>query len=232
MVHRWETVTFLHWRMEPSQVQRLVPPGLQVETCDGSAWVSLVPLSMLVTAPGAPELPWLSRFLETNVRTYVRDEAGRPGLWFFSLDATRLAVVAVARSTYRLPYFWSAIRLRRDGNRLHHNCARRWSSRGARSRTVVEIGEAYGDGELGELDHFLTARWRLFSTVGGRLWLTRAAHVPWPLQRARPVDLADELVPATGLPSPSGEPLAHFSPGVQVRVGPPERARAHPRPRT
>ena len=81
--------------------------GLTVETMDGSAWVGLVPFFLRVGLPGVPSVPWLSRFAETNVRTYVRSRDGARGIWFFSLDAARLGAVVTARATYRIPYFWS-----------------------------------------------------------------------------------------------------------------------------
>jgi len=56
-----------------------------------------------------PPIPWLSRFLELNVRTYViRD--GRPGVWFFSLDAES----RVARRTFNLPYMDATMALSKD----------------------------------------------------------------------------------------------------------------------
>ena len=69
----WEGVTFLHWRYEPDLVQRPLPPGLEVETFEGAAWVGLVLLRMGVGLLGLPPVPWLLRFPETNVRTYVRN---------------------------------------------------------------------------------------------------------------------------------------------------------------
>ena len=223
MLHRWETVTFLHWRFEPFAVQRLLPPNLEVETADGSAWVGLVPFYMRVALPRARSVPWLSRFCETNVRTYVRDQEGRSGIWFFSLDAARLGAVAVARTTYRLPYFWSKMRLRRDGAVVRYACRRRWPGpRGAMSRVTVEVGDAYAPGTVGELVYFLTARWILFSVAGAGHRFARASHPPWPLYRARAIDVDDELLEAADLPAPDGPPLVHFSPGVTVRIGRPE----------
>ncbi len=87
----WEGVTFLRWRSEPDAVQRLLPPGLEVETCEGAAWVGLVLFRMRVGLLGLPPVPWLLTFPETNVRTYVRTRDGATGVWFFSLDAARLA---------------------------------------------------------------------------------------------------------------------------------------------
>jgi uncharacterized protein len=219
MVHWWNEVTFIHWRFEPDAVQRLLPPGLAVETFDGSAWVGLVPFFLRVGLPRVSSVPWLSRFPETNVRTYVRSADGAPGVWFFSLDAARLGAVVVARSTYRLPYFWSQMRVERSSFAIEYGCERRWPGPKASSAAVIEIGKPFHPADLTTLDHFLTARWALFSAPRSGLRHARAYHDPWPLHRARIVHLDDTLVRATGLPEPSGEPIVHFAPSVEVRIG-------------
>jgi uncharacterized protein YqjF (DUF2071 family) len=225
MVHRWEALTFLHWRFDPAAVQRLLPPWLEVETFDGHAWVGLVPFFMRVGLPRGPSVPWVSRFCETNVRTYVRDAGGTSGIWFFSLDAARLAAVVTARATYRLPYFWSRMRLERSGDVVGYRCSRRWPGpRTGDSRVAVRIGRPYEEAELSELDHYLTARWVLFSGAGARHRLARAWHAPWPLYRAELLAADDLLLRAAGLPAAEGTPLVHWSPGVQVRIGGPEGA--------
>ncbi|ONH26614.1 hypothetical protein BL253_24115 [Pseudofrankia asymbiotica] len=241
MRQRWERLTFLHWPYGADAVQRLLPTGLTAETCDGAAWVSLVPFFMQVRS-GRRDLaaPWASFFPETNVRTYVRDERGRPGIWFLSLDAARWGAVAVARTTYRLPYFWSSMRLSEEaghgadsgtgadsgagGGTTTYTCRRRWPGpRGAASRVAVRPGERIPDAELDARDHFLTARFRLFSPVrSGSPRTARAWHRPWPLHRVELLDLDDALVTTAGLPAPEGAPLAHYSPGVDVRIGRPE----------
>lgn len=224
MLQRWRTLTFLHWRYDPAVVQRLVPEGLTVETFAGSAWVGLVPFFMHVAAPNGTAAPWASYFCETNVRTYVRDQEGRSGLWFLSLDAARLGAVLTARTTYRLPYFWSRMRLVRAGPVTTYTSTRRWPGpAGASSVVSIEAGEPFRDAELTDLDHFLTARWLLFSVVGGRRRYARAEHRPWPLRRARVLHLDDRLIAAGGLPAPSGDPLVHYSDGVAVRIGLPSR---------
>lgn len=226
MRQRWETLTFLHWRFEPAVVQRLLPPGLTAETFDGSAWVALVPFLMGVAAPNATAVPWASSFCETNVRTYVRDHQGRSGIWFLSLDAERLGAVLTARTTYRLPYFWSRMRLAKAGPVVTYTCSRRWPGPGGVcSEVSVETGAPFQTGELADLDHFLTARWVLFSVAGGRYRYARAQHQPWPLRRVRLLYADDGLVAAAGLPRPVGEPLAHYSDGVAVRIGLPEKYR-------
>ncbi len=224
MRQQWERLTFLHWAFDPAAVQRLLPPGLAADTFGGAAWVGLVPFFMRVRTGGGHGAPWVSNFCETNVRTYVRDAEGRPGIWFFSLDAARLGAVAVARATYRLPYHWSAMRLTERDGQTGYACRRLLPGSGhVTSRVRVSPGEAYRAAELTARDHFLTARWILFSSSGGWYRLARAWHQPWPLHRVT-VQVADDgLVAAAGLPRPAGEPVAHYSPGVDVRIGRPER---------
>src|SRR5688572_30752933 len=91
MHQRWNHITFFHWSCNPSSIQTRLPAGLDVDTFDGQAWVGLTPFYLShLRLPLLPPMPWLSQFPETNVRTYVRGPAG-PGVWFFSLDASRFA---------------------------------------------------------------------------------------------------------------------------------------------
>ncbi|MGH2719256.1 MAG: YqjF family protein [Actinomycetota bacterium] len=226
MQHRWERLSFLHWAFDPGDVGRLLPANFQVDPLEGRAWVGLVPFFMRVGAPGGQRVPWLSNFCETNVRTYVRDQEGRRGIWFFSLDAARLGAVVAARTTYRLPYFWSAMRLVETPGSVRYDCLRRWPGPHASSHVVVRIGQPYAAEELTPRDHFLTARWVLFSAAGRagvRVRFARAHHQAWPLFRATAEVAADDLIVAAGLPRPEGKPLVHYSPGVDVRIGRPER---------
>jgi uncharacterized protein len=237
MRQRWQRLTFLHWAYDPDAVQRLLPAGLTVDTFGGVAWVGLVPFYMQVHTPGDRGVPWVSNFCETNVRTYARDREGRAGIWFLSLDAARLGAVAVARASYRLPYFWSSMRVtgpltaqaqpaqaQPAGDlEVAYSCQRRLPGpRTATSQVRVRVGAPYQPGELGDRDHFLTARWVLFSVLAGRQFFARAEHPPWPLHRAAALTVDDSLISAAGLPEPSGEPLVHYSPGVDVRIGRPE----------
>ena len=225
MLQRWERLTFVHWSFDPPAVQRLLPEWLQVETFDGTAWVGVVPFFMRVATAHGRSVRWVSHFCETNVRTYVRDREGRSGIWFFSLDAARLGAVLTATATYRLPYFWSRMRIDERDSEIAYTCQRRWPDpQSATSRIHVRTGAPFETAELDDRDHFLTARWVLFSAAGDRTAFPRAWHTPWPLHRAEPIAVDDQLIAMAGLPSRQGQqPIVHFSPGVDVRIGRPER---------
>lgn len=109
MLQGWYNVAQIHWRYEPSVVQKLLPKGFTVDTYDGSAWVGLIPFEMRrIRLPFGPNdglgVGRFGTFPETNVRTYIRDRRGRRGVWFFSLDINRVAAMLVARAGYGLPY--------------------------------------------------------------------------------------------------------------------------------
>lgn len=231
MVQRWQDLAFLSWPYAVEDVQRLLPPGLEVDTFDGAAWVSLVPFRLAVRLPGMPGVPWASRFPEVNVRTYVRGPDGRRGIWFLSLDAARLGAVVVARRSYRLPYVWARTRIVRDGNRRRYTGTRRWPAGDVSWDLTLDVGGAMDD--LADLHRFLTARWRLYSpgplalparAIGFRA--TTVDHPRWPLRYARLAEGHESLLAAAGLPDASAAPVAAFSPGVSVRFGPPLPVRA------
>lgn len=227
MVQHWTDVVFLHWRYAPAEVQRLLPPGVEVDVFDGSAWVALVPFHMDgLGVPGLAPLPHVGSFPEVNVRTYVRC-GERRGVWFFSLDVDRLLPAVVARVAYSLPYCAGRAAHVRAGDVVTSVVERRWPrTSGARptSSVAVRVGDPVDPAD--PLLAFLTARWGLVSaTRRGRLRYAPVDHPVWPLHRADLLHLDDRLVVAAGLPVPEGEPLVHWSPGVDVRVGRPVRAR-------
>ncbi len=218
MTQDWRALAYLHWPYEADLVQRMLPPGLEVDTFDGMAWVGLVPFRMeRIAAPPAPAVPYLGTFPETNVRTYVRGPDG-PGVWFNSLDVTRLLPVLVARTTYRLPYMWASMEIAEGATHVTYSARRRWPGpRGVRSHAVIEPGERIAHPSA--FEHFLSARWRLYTLLRSRLAVAAVEHEPWPLHRARAAELDDGLVAAAGYPEPDGSPHAMYSPGVSVRVG-------------
>jgi uncharacterized protein YqjF (DUF2071 family) len=89
MHHRWESLLFLHWQVPPERIQQTLPAGLTVDTVEGDGFVGITPFFMRNVRPiGLPALPWLSEFQELNVRTYVFDRHGVPGIWFTRSIAT------------------------------------------------------------------------------------------------------------------------------------------------
>jgi uncharacterized protein len=213
----WKSMTFLHWTYEPHHVRALVPEGFEVDTWDGTAWVSITPFLMtgfrLANLPSAGPL---STFPETNVRTYVRGPDGRDGLWFFSLEADSLPTVVGASTVYGVPYQWADMSID-EGAKIRYRSRRR-SGRPVGHDITVEAGPPCEEPE--ELDHWLTGRWRAYTRHADRPAVVPVQHSPWRLHEAAVVELEQSLLEAAGLPQPRDPPRVQFSPGVDdVRLG-------------
>lgn len=225
--NRWEELTFVHWRYAADEVQSLLPEGLTVDTHNGWAYVSLVPFRMTGATPRfVPAVPWISAFNETNLRTYVVDSAGNRAIWFFSLEADRLAIVAFARMLLGFPYVWGTLDIeRRPAWRRYVTSRRRWP-RHPQSSTVVAVGIGAEITEHSELDVFLTARW---GTVAqwpggrGRLRHHPVDHQPWTLHEATLTEYVDTSLEAAGLAAPIGDPIVRYAQPVDAVFGWPTR---------
>ena len=118
MKQSWHDLLFAHWPVPVDAMRARVPPGLEIDTFDGAAWLGVIPFHMTNVAPRAvPALPWVSAFPELNVRTYVTCE-GKAGVYFFSLDAANPLAVAVARAMFHLPYYPADMDVAAQGSRI------------------------------------------------------------------------------------------------------------------
>jgi uncharacterized protein len=218
MGQTWDDLLFSHYRVPVATLRTHVPEGLEVQEHSGSGWLGVTPFVITgLRARGLLPLPYASSFRELNVRTYVtRDE--KPGIWFFSLDASSRLAVEAARRLYRLPYFHAEISVRRRGDEILYDCSR--DDGKAFSATYGPDGEVFNV-KPGMLEHFLTERYCLYAEHEGGLYRAEIHHGPWPLQRAQArVEL--NTMPPFKL-EPTDQPLCHYSKRQDVVIWPLER---------
>jgi len=226
MTQQWIDLLFAHWPIPIATMRALVPPQLPLDTWEGMAWVGVVPFRMQGVRPRwCPAVPWLSAFPELNVRTYVklRDRGvEKTGVYFFSLEAANPVAVAIARSTFQLPYFNAQMSLLRTGDTIHYRSHR--THRGAPAAEFVGNYGPTGDVALAQPDSFdawLTERYALY-TVGarGQVLLGEIHHVPWPLQPATAEIEKNSMAAASGITLPDIDPILHFAQRLDVAVWP------------
>lgn len=226
MAQQWLDLLFAHWPIPVETLRALAPPQLSLDTWEGMAWVGVVPFRMRGVRPRwLPALPWLSAFPELNVRTYVkvRDHGvEKSGVYFFSLEAANPVAVAVARSTFKLPYFNAQMSLVEKEGTIHYR-----SRRTHRHAPAAEFVGSYRptgpiyQSKPGTLDAWLTERYALY-TVGqrGQVYIGEIHHAPWPLQPAT-VDIGvNTMAQASKLILPATAPLLHFARHLDVVVWP------------
>lgn len=214
----WTDLLFLHWPVDPHEVQRLLPSGVEVDTFDQRTWIGLVPFKMTdCTFAGFGLVPGLRNFYECNVRVYVR-AAGLSGVWFFSLDAANLLPVLGGCLKWNLNYVYSKFGVSHTGA-VHDYALRRragpWPS--ARTHIRWRIGAPLPTADAGSLEHFLTERYWLFTERRDGLHAGRIRHEPWSLHEAEVESVDDSLVAAAGFRSVTkGSYLAMASHRIDV----------------
>ncbi len=219
MHQKWRSLLFLHWEFEPEAVQATLPPGLTVDLFAGKCYVGIVPFFMRDIRPRfVPAIPGVANFLEVNVRTYVCDQHGNAGVWFYSLDANQWLAVKVARAAFKLPYFYARMgtsgrdeisyRSWRRGSLQKHAAYFRYKAAG-------KLAEAQPSG----LEFFLLERYLLFAYDVRRqkLFKGRVYHPPYQFCPAETTAYDANMLTLNGLTPLSRQPVsALFSPGVDV----------------
>jgi uncharacterized protein len=212
MTQSWHDLLFAHWPVSVRELRERVPAGLELDLFDSQAWLGIVPFHMTNVAPRfTPNIPFVSSFNELNVRTYVARD-GKPGVYFFSLDADSHLAVSVARSMFHLPYFAARMSVQVQGDTIQY--ASRRTSDGARAELSVSYrpsGRVF-EALRGTLEHFLTERYCLY-TVDGSFKAHRLDihHPPWPLQMAEAEISVNTMAEAAGIRVPEVRPVLHFA---------------------
>jgi uncharacterized protein YqjF (DUF2071 family) len=216
MAQTWHDLLFAHWPVDAGALRPLVPRELPLDTFDGRCWVGIAPFHMShIHAHGLPPLPGLSRFPELNLRTYVTLD-GKPGVYFFSLDAANRSAVWAARSFYRLPYFYASMSVEARDTWINYDsrrCAGKAEFRG-RYRAVSEVRLR----EKGSLENWLTERYCLYVVANGKIYRAEIHHQQWPLQDAQAEIDVNTMASAAGIPLPQSPPLLHFARKLEVLI--------------
>ena len=213
MTQSWHDLLFAHWPVDAEALRAKIPPGLPLDLFDGQAWIGIVPFRMTNVAPRfVPALPLVSEFAELNVRTYVT-LGGKPGVYFFSLDAASPIAVAAARSMLRLPYFSATMSVGGDGARVDYS-SHRTDSSGPPADLVAQCQPAGPTFQPipGTLDYFLTERYCLYNVDSRfRAYRLEIHHLPWNRQRAEARFTTNTMADAAGIRLPPIAPLLHFA---------------------
>lgn len=204
MYQSWQELLFLHWRYEASLIQKKLPAGLTVDTYDGHAWVAVVPFFMRNIRPWwFPAVPSISNFLELNVRTYVQDENGVPGVWFFSLNANNQIAVEWAKRWYFLPYHYSSMKAKwnQKSGAVNYQC-HRWGTKANQQSSFeyAPVGQTRNAKE-GTLEFFLVERYLMFMIRrDGSLASGQVYHTPYEICDADVTEWDGNFLEIDGLP--------------------------------
>jgi uncharacterized protein YqjF (DUF2071 family) len=215
MQQTWNDLLFAHWPIAPEIMRPLVPSSLPLDTFDGQCWVAVTPFHMTGVRPRwTPPLPGLSAFPELNVRTYV-NYGGKPGVFFFSLDAGSQIAAWAARATYHLPYFHARMSVAHQDRWIQYHSIR---NSGAELRGRYRPSAPIQLLNPGTLEHWLTERYCLYTVHRNYVYRAEIHHQPWPLQNAEAEFSINTMAESAGIALPKVPPLLHFAKRLEVLI--------------
>ena len=225
MRQTWNDLLFAHWSLAPEALRPLVPPELSLDLYSPRTLTGLTQVfKLLADETRMRILHYLMQKPELNVRTYVTYQ-GKPGVFFFSLDAFNPPAVWGARLAYHLPYFYARMWFKTEnggefGTREVQYSSMRFRTPHAEFKGVYKAASAASESRPGSVEHFVTERYRLYSVHEGNVYAADIHHVTWQLQTAEATITRNSMAEAAGISLPHSKPLLHFSKRMKVLVWP------------
>src|SRR5262249_23124457 len=165
---------------------------------------------------GTPDWLRFPDFLELNVRTYVHDANGTPGVWFYSLDCNQPLAVRGARRLAGLNYCHARMSAQTNDYITYH-CHRLDTALPA---TYVYRGEGKArESSPDSLEFFLLERYYLFARRGSALVRAQVSHPPYRFREAKVHSYS--TLPATwdGVTLPENQPDHQcYVDGLEVKI--------------
>jgi uncharacterized protein YqjF (DUF2071 family) len=217
----WNNLLFASWRVSKSVIQPLLPKELEVDTFDGSAWVTLVPLGVdVMNWKDLPPLPGMDRLTELNLRTYTTRD-GQPGVYFLSIDCPCIIPDMIGRHFFGVPFFQAQF--------AYHNDLTTYNIGVQRTEDNQQDAAFFGDfkpsgpsftPKPGSLENFLVERLCLYYVAGEKVHRVNIFHQEWRLQEALTNIGVNTTLKAAGLPSVLALKPDHaiFCDGVDTHV--------------
>ncbi|MBA4147719.1 MAG: DUF2071 domain-containing protein [Verrucomicrobia bacterium] len=222
MEQTWSDLLFLHWPISTKFLRPLIPAPLEIDLFENHSWIGITPFTISnLRVEGLPQIPGLSSLYEINVRTYVHYR-GMPGVWFFSLDASKLVPALAARLLYSLPYHKASIEFDASLNGTFRVASKRLDTLDAGLEVIWKEGINLRSPDVNSLAFFLAERYCLYSADQDHLYRARIYHAPWQLRDAESIGFRSTLFSAMGLPDPTTPPLLHCARKQNVEVWPSE----------
>ncbi len=201
-----------------------VPLELEIDTFPDAngveqAWIGIVAFTMnSIRYPGLPAIPWLSAFPETNVRTYVHRNGMDPGVWFFSLDASRWLACEYAKNFFGLNYLHSDMAVHLSGQTIDYRI-RRLDEPHASMTLKYDHETDFHSAAPGTFEFWLVERYQLYTLSNGTMMLGQVHHKPYQLANVSLERFETDLAQSIGLPDRKIEHVI-FCQGVDVEVFP------------
>lgn len=220
MKQTWSDLLFAHYSIKFEVLRKLVPEGLTLDSYNGTYWIGVVPFRMSgVRLRGLPPIPGTDQFPELNVRTYVTID-GKPGVFFFSLDAANWLAVKGAKTLYHLPYWYADMEMNISATNNVFKCKRRHDPEIELACSYRPISEPFQPTK-GSFEEWMVERYCFYTLNSSGVPLRcDILHVPWVIQKAQAEFKHNTILSKQGIAVESDLPILHFAKKIEIRAWP------------
>jgi uncharacterized protein len=180
----WRDLAMLNYKVSPELLSPHVPRGTELDSFNGTTFVSLVGFRFLNTKLfGILPIPFHTDFDEVNLRFYVRRSEARTdkrGVVFIREIVPRRAIALLARLAYGENYASLPMKheIETRGSAITANY--QWKLNGRWCGLRAEASESASQPAEGSLEQFITEHyWGYAGQPGGGCKEYHVAHVPW-----------------------------------------------------
>lgn len=208
MTQTWHHLLFCHWPVSSRILRKHVPSLLDIDLFDGTGWIGITPFKATnARLRGLPSLPFIHSFFEMNVRTYVTYK-GTPGVYFFSLDASKRLPAWGGRIGAFLPYRHASMEMKEEGDTIHFRSS---SKKEAFSVSYQKNAKDFFVPAEDSLAFWLYERYCFFTKKGSHLYRGDIHHDRWRVSETKALVHMNSM--ASFLPRSyfQNDPLVHLS---------------------
>ncbi|WP_068674852.1 YqjF family protein [Oceanobacillus sp. Castelsardo] len=208
MLQKWENLLFVHWSVSAELLKKHLPPGLELDLWEDSAWISIVTFKVNKTRIRyLPRIPYIPSMLQVNVRTYVTKN-GEKGVYFFTVDTNKLSAATGAR-LFTLPYFKASMKMTKRFGFFTMISSRNKSNAKWKVRYKSQGNPSYPDPS--SIDHWLLERYVAWSYKYGKLYRGDIKHSCWKVQQAKMEIKENSLLAFLSKQLKKKQPIIHFA---------------------
>lgn len=178
----WSDLLLVTYEVPARVLKPRLAPGLELDTLDGKAFVSLVAFDFLETKVWGVKWPGLTNFPEINLRFYVKETlTGRRGVMFIKELVPSTLIAMVAQTIYNEPYAATSMGSRvttqdKSVKLVHHRW--RWKGHEHSLRVVSDLAPMLPAEDSPE--HFFKEhQWGFGTTRSGEALVYEVKHPHW-----------------------------------------------------
>ena len=216
----WSDLLFAHYPIKFEVLRKLVPEALPLDSYNGMCWIGVVPFRMSgIRLRGLPSIPGTNQFPELNIRTYVTLD-GKPGVYFFSLDAANWLAVKGAKILYHLPYWYAEMAINTSHTNIEFKSKRIQDSEIELTCSYRPISEPF-QAAKDSFEEWMVERYCFYTlNASGVPLRCDILHEPWTLQKAEAEFKHNSILSKQGIAVDSDLPILHFAKKLEVRAWP------------